>query len=53
MSFKPTKSRSVAQKKGRVTDKFWFSITYTPIPTITEKLVKSLGELKLLKSKVV
>lgn len=45
MSFKPSKSKSVVPKKGRVMDKFWFSITDTPIPTITEKPVKSLGKL--------
>ena len=31
MSFKPTKSRSLVLKKGRVADKFRFSIAGTPI----------------------
>ncbi|KAK0135815.1 hypothetical protein N1851_028312 [Merluccius polli] len=44
MSFKPTKSRSLVLKKGRVTDKFCFSIAGTPIPTISEKRIKSLGK---------
>ena len=44
MSFKPTKSRSLVLKKGRVADKFRFSISGTPIPTISEKPIKSLGK---------
>lgn len=31
-------------KKGKVTGKFWFSISGTVIPSITEQLVKSLGK---------
>lgn len=44
MSFKPTKSRSLVLKKGRVADKFRFSIAGTSIPTISEKPIKSLGK---------
>lgn len=44
MSFKPTKSRSLVLKKGRVADKFRFSISAVPIPTISEKPIKSLGK---------
>ncbi|XP_077083545.1 uncharacterized protein LOC143736754 isoform X1 [Siphateles boraxobius] len=43
ISFKPAKSRSLVLKKGRVVDKFRFSISGTPMPTISEKPVKSLG----------
>ncbi|XP_049336392.1 uncharacterized protein LOC125802421 [Astyanax mexicanus] len=45
MSFKPSKSRSMVLKKGKVIDKFRFSISGTVIPTITEQPVKSLGKL--------
>ncbi|XP_062272394.1 LOW QUALITY PROTEIN: uncharacterized protein LOC133978067 [Scomber scombrus] len=45
MSFKPSKSRSMVLKKGKVTDKFRFSISGTVIPSITEQPVKSLGKL--------
>ncbi|KAL0167254.1 hypothetical protein M9458_039098, partial [Cirrhinus mrigala] len=45
MSFKPSKSRSMVLKKGKVVDKFCFSISGTVIPTITEQPVKSLGKL--------
>lgn len=41
MSFKPAKSRSLVLKKGRVADKFRFSIAGTPIPTISEKPIKT------------
>ncbi|KAL1279063.1 hypothetical protein QQF64_025736 [Cirrhinus molitorella] len=44
MVFKPAKSRSLVLKKGRVVDKFRFSIAGTPIPTICEKPIKSLGK---------
>lgn len=44
MSFKPTKSRSLVLNKGRVADKFRFSISGTPITTIYEKPIKSLGK---------
>lgn len=43
MSFKPTKSRSLVLKRGKEADKFHFSIAETPIPTISEKPIKSLG----------
>ncbi len=43
MSFKPSKSRSMVLKKGKVVDKFHFSVSGTVIPTITEQPVKSLG----------
>eukprot|EP00066_Takifugu_rubripes_P027132 XP_011616398.1 PREDICTED: uncharacterized protein LOC105418502 [Takifugu rubripes] len=45
MSFKPTKSRSMVLKKGKVVDRFRFSISGTIIPSITEQPVKSLGKL--------
>ncbi len=45
MSFKPSKSRSMVLKKGKVVDKFCFSISGTVIPTITEQPVKRLGKL--------
>ncbi|TWW59294.1 hypothetical protein D4764_06G0008240, partial [Takifugu flavidus] len=45
MSFKPTMSRSMVLKKGKVVDKFRFSISGTIIPSITEQPVKSLGKL--------
>lgn len=44
MSFKPAKSRSLVLKKGKVVDEFQFSISGTPIPTISEKPVTSLGK---------
>ncbi|XP_076844394.1 uncharacterized protein LOC143489330 [Brachyhypopomus gauderio] len=44
MSFKPAKSRSLVLKKGRVADRYRFAIGGTPIPTVTEKPVKSLGK---------
>ncbi|XP_077380867.1 uncharacterized protein LOC144020874 [Festucalex cinctus] len=45
MSFKPSKSRSMVLKRGKVMDKFRFSISGTEIPTISEQPVKSLGKL--------
>ncbi len=45
MSFKPAKSRTLVLKKGKVTDKFHFMLEGTPIPSISEKPVKSLGKL--------
>ncbi|XP_063054019.1 uncharacterized protein LOC134448252 [Engraulis encrasicolus] len=44
MRFKPAKSRSMVLRKGKVEDKFRFNIAGTPIPSITEKPVKSLGK---------
>ncbi|XP_029943214.1 uncharacterized protein LOC115385372 [Salarias fasciatus] len=44
MSFKPTKSRSLVLKKGRVADRCRFAIGGTPIPTVMDKPVKSLGK---------
>lgn len=44
MSFKPSKSRSVVLRKGKVIGKSSFSIENTTIPTITENSVKSLGK---------
>ncbi|KAJ8014697.1 hypothetical protein DPEC_G00018340 [Dallia pectoralis] len=44
MSFKPTKSRSLVLKKGKVTNKFCFTLAMTQIPSFTEKPVKSLGK---------
>ena len=46
MSFKPSKSRSMVLKKGKVVDKFCFSISGTVIPTIMEQPVKSLSSEK-------
>ncbi|XP_061571176.1 uncharacterized protein LOC133424524 [Cololabis saira] len=44
MSFKPTKSRAMVLKKGKVVDKFRFFVDGTAIPSISEKPVKSLGK---------
>jgi len=44
MSFKPTKSRSLVLRKGKVTDKFRFRLREHQIPSVTERLVKSLGK---------
>ena len=44
MSFKPSKSRSLILKKGKVEDRFRFSIAGDTIPSLTEKPVKSLGK---------
>lgn len=44
MSFKPSKSRAMVLKKRKVTDKFWFLLDGTEIPSITERPVKSLGK---------
>ncbi len=44
MSIKPTKSRSLVLKKGKVTDQFRFALGGTKIPSVTEKLVKTLGK---------
>ncbi|XP_053339380.1 uncharacterized protein LOC128510861, partial [Clarias gariepinus] len=44
MSFKPVKSRSLVLKKGKVVDRFRFTIGGTPIPSVTEKPAKSLGK---------
>ncbi|XP_041867113.1 uncharacterized protein LOC121656126 [Melanotaenia boesemani] len=48
MSFNPSKSRSLVLKRGKVVDKFRFLISETPIPTILEKPVNSLGKWPLL-----
>ena len=45
MKFKPAKSRSVVIKKGKVVNKFRFQIAGQDIPTLMEKLVKSLGKM--------
>lgn len=45
MSFKPAKSRSLVLKRGRVVDKFQFSLNGATIPSITEQPVKSLSKL--------
>lgn len=50
MFFKPAKSRFVVLKKGRVSEKFRFSIENMQIPTITENPVKGLG--KIFKAKL-
>ena len=44
MSFKPTKSRSLVLKKGKVDNKHRFTVEGKTIPTLTEKPVKSLGK---------
>jgi len=44
MCFKPTKSRSLVLKKGKVSNKFRFTLGTTQVPSITEKPVKSLGK---------
>ena len=44
MRFRPGKSRSLVLRKGKVMDRFRFSILGTPIPTISKKSVKSLGK---------
>ncbi|KAK7901244.1 hypothetical protein WMY93_018013 [Mugilogobius chulae] len=45
MSFKPAKSRSLVLKKGKVWEKFRFSIENILIPSITEQPIKSLGKI--------
>ncbi|XP_061589349.1 uncharacterized protein LOC133454644 [Cololabis saira] len=45
MNFKPAKSRSLVVRKGKVTDRFRFSIGATEIPSVGEKPVKSLGKI--------
>ncbi|XP_061920230.1 uncharacterized protein LOC133660667 [Entelurus aequoreus] len=45
MSFKPAKSRSMVLKKGKVVNKFQFTISGTVIPSITEQPVRNLGKL--------
>lgn len=47
MSFKPEKAREInviGLEKGQVVDKSPFSVSGTPIPNISEKLVRSLGK---------
>lgn len=43
MCFKLAKSRSMVLRKGKVEDKFQFSVAGETIPSITEKPAKSLG----------
>ncbi len=43
MEFRPSKSRSLVLKQGRVQNHFRFKIGEDTIPTVTEKPVKSLG----------
>ncbi|KAG1953648.1 hypothetical protein F2P79_009189 [Pimephales promelas] len=43
MEFKPSKSRSLVLKRGRVQDRFRFKIGEDTIPTVSEKPIKSLG----------
>lgn len=45
MSFKPSKSRSLVLQKGKLVDKFCFTISETTNPTLTEQPVKNLGKL--------
>ncbi|KAI4871604.1 hypothetical protein NFI96_026152, partial [Prochilodus magdalenae] len=42
MDFKPVKSRSLVLRRGKVTDKFRFSLGGVRIPSVSEKSVKSL-----------
>jgi hypothetical protein len=44
MRFKPTKSRSMVLKKGKVQKRHRFTMSGKDIPTINEKPVKSLGK---------
>ncbi|XP_038154112.1 uncharacterized protein LOC119791846 [Cyprinodon tularosa] len=44
MTFKPAKSRSLVLKRGKVINKFIFTLGGTQIPSITEKPMKSLGK---------
>ncbi|XP_035688709.1 LOW QUALITY PROTEIN: uncharacterized protein LOC118424272 [Branchiostoma floridae] len=44
MSFKPAKSRSLVLKKGKVAERFRFTLGGTQILTVSEKPVKSLGK---------
>lgn len=44
MSFNPARSRSLVIRKGRVTSQFHFATEDTTIPSVVEKLVKSLGK---------
>ncbi len=45
MSFKPAKSRSLVLKKGKVADRFRFTLEGSQIPSVTERPVKSLGKI--------
>lgn len=45
MRFKPEKSRSLVLRRGKVSDKFRFSLGETQIPSVTERPVKSLGKM--------
>lgn len=44
MEFKPSKSRSLVIRRGRVQDRFRFKIGGDTIPTVKEKPVKILGK---------
>ena len=44
LSFKPTKSRSVVSKKGKVDDKFNFILPRAMTPILTENPIKSKGK---------
>lgn len=44
LGFKPTKSRFLVLKRGKVVDRFHFSLAGAIIPSITEQPVKSLGK---------
>lgn len=44
MHFKPEKSRSLVRKRGKVIDRFHFSLGGTRMPSVTEKSVKCLGK---------
>ncbi|KAL4008469.1 hypothetical protein ACER0C_002321 [Sarotherodon galilaeus] len=44
MKFKPTKSRSLVLRRGKITEKYLFSLGTIKIPSLTEAPVKSLGK---------
>jgi len=45
MEFKPAKSHSLVLKKGKVTDRFCFSIKGAEKPSLSKQPVKSLGKI--------
>lgn len=45
MSFKPAKPRTEVLKKGRMSDKYHFSLGVVQISSVSEKPVKNLGKI--------
>lgn len=45
MAFKPAKSRSLVLRKGRVEDKYRFHLDGALIPSLSEKLIRSLRKI--------